>query len=136
MFLLKKLLPPSCYGVRVTCVDSYQGEENVIILLSLVRSNKKGELGFVGRDNRICVALSRAKHGMYVVGDMECLVRNSTWKGIYNKLVDGGMIGGGLDVVCGTHGNVTRVEGRGGFEVLVGGGCDQVRFFVLVVCMG
>ena len=48
-------------GVRVTVVDNFQGEENDIILLSLVRSNEDGNIGFLKIENRVCVALSRAK---------------------------------------------------------------------------
>jgi len=63
MFLLKKEISnlDSCRGVRVTVVDNYQGEENTIILLSLVRSNEQNNIGFLKTDNRICVAISRAK---------------------------------------------------------------------------
>lgn len=52
----------TCRGVRVTVVDNFQGEENDIILLSLVRSNEENKIGFLRTDNRICVALSRAKY--------------------------------------------------------------------------
>ena len=64
MFLLKKQIGmhECCKGVRVTVVDNFQGEENDIILLSLVRSNNEQKVGFVGIDNRICVSLSRAKY--------------------------------------------------------------------------
>ena len=48
-------------GVRVSTVDNFQGEENEIILLSLVRSNTDNKIGFLKMNNRICVALSRAK---------------------------------------------------------------------------
>lgn len=62
---------------KVLTVDSYQGEENDIVLLSLVRSNRSGEIGFVAVNNRACVALSRAKHGFYVFGNAEALVTKS-----------------------------------------------------------
>ena len=55
--------------VIVKSVDNYQGEENDIIILSLVRSNKEGKLGFTAIDNRICVALSRVRLGLYVFGN-------------------------------------------------------------------
>lgn len=54
---------PLLKDVRITVVDNFQGEENKIILLSLVRSNADGNVGFLKIDNRICVALSRAKEG-------------------------------------------------------------------------
>lgn len=48
--------------IQVSSVDGYQGEENQIIILSLVRSNTNGQIGFLKVVNRVCVALSRAKH--------------------------------------------------------------------------
>ena len=58
-------------GVRVTTVDNYQGEENDVIILSLVRSNQEGSVGFLGTDNRVCVALSRARNGFYAFGNFK-----------------------------------------------------------------
>ena len=52
-------------AVRVCSVDNFQGEENDIVLLSLVRSNNEHKIGFLSEENRICVSLSRAKFGMY-----------------------------------------------------------------------
>ena len=51
--------------VCLKTVDNFQGQENDIILLSLVRSNKDGNAGFLKIVNRACVALSRAKKGFY-----------------------------------------------------------------------
>ena len=51
----------------------HPGEESDIIIVSLVRSNEEQNLGFVQIENRICVTLSRAKLGMYVFGNFECL---------------------------------------------------------------
>lgn len=48
--------------ILVSSVDGYQGEENKIIILSLVRSNSNGQIGFLRVANRVCVSLSRAKH--------------------------------------------------------------------------
>lgn len=58
---------------RVVTVDSYQGEENEVILLSLVRSNDIHSIGFLNISNRVCVALSRAKRGLYLFGNAELL---------------------------------------------------------------
>ena len=60
--------------IKVVNVDNYQGEENEVILLSLVRSNDFGQIGFLKTSNRVCVALSRAKHGLYIFGNSKCLV--------------------------------------------------------------
>jgi len=75
--------------MKITVVDNYQGEENDIILLSLVRSNEKGNVGFLKTENRICVALSRAKCGLYIMGNMDNLYNSgSLWKQIKQILDD------------------------------------------------
>ena len=65
-------------NVQLKTVDSYQGEENEIIILSLVRSNMEGKIGFIGVDNRVCVALSRARRGFYILGNAQLLC-NESW---------------------------------------------------------
>jgi len=70
----------------VTSVDNYQGEENDIELLSLVRSNSQGIIGFLNTSNRICVALSRAKHAFYIIGNGDQLKGNSTWNSVIQIL--------------------------------------------------
>ena len=57
--------------VRIDTVDSYQGKENAIVILSLVRSNPKGKAGHVGIPNRCNVAVSRAQERLIVVGDAD-----------------------------------------------------------------
>jgi hypothetical protein len=64
-------------GIKIVTVDGYQGEENDIVILSLVRSNRKHQIGFLSSDNRACVALSRAKRGFYIFGNAELLARES-----------------------------------------------------------
>lgn len=54
--------------VKVGTVDSYQGKENRIIILSLVRNNPKGVEGFVSNPNRLNVAMSRAMDRLVIVG--------------------------------------------------------------------
>lgn len=75
--------------MKITVVDNYQGEESDIILLSLVRSNENGNVGFLKTENRICVALSRAKYGLYVMGNMDNLYESGDlWKQIKDTLVN------------------------------------------------
>jgi superfamily I DNA and/or RNA helicase len=49
--------------ITVVNVDNYQGEENDLVILSCVRSNSEGRIGFLEITNRVCVAMSRAKIG-------------------------------------------------------------------------
>ncbi|MFN4313401.1 MAG: AAA domain-containing protein [Chitinophagaceae bacterium] len=56
-------------SVRVSTIDSFQGQENEIILLSLVRSNDDQVIGFLKDYRRMNVAITRAKERLYVIGD-------------------------------------------------------------------
>ncbi|KAK6514969.1 NFX1-type zinc finger-containing protein 1 [Arthrobotrys conoides] len=56
-------------GLQVRTVDSYQGHEKEIVILSLVRSNQHEIIGFLGKPNRLCSATSRARFGEIIVGD-------------------------------------------------------------------
>lgn len=60
--------------VKVITVDNFQGEENDIIILSIVRSNAESNIGYLKISNRVNVALSRAKHAMYIFGNSQCLL--------------------------------------------------------------
>lgn len=54
--------------LRLATVDNFQGEESNVVIVSLVRSNHEKRCGFLRTTNRINVLLSRAKHGMYIIG--------------------------------------------------------------------
>lgn len=70
-------------GLKTPTVDSYQGEENAFVLLSLVRSNLNNKIGFLSIDNRVCVALSRAQRGFYLFGNAQLLASESkTWAAV------------------------------------------------------
>ncbi len=55
-------------SLMIDTVDGYQGKENSIIIVSLVRNNKEKNEGFLSSVNRINVALSRAKERLYIFG--------------------------------------------------------------------
>ena len=56
--------------VKIDTVDSYQGKENRIVILSIVRSSRDQRPGFLYLPNRINVAMSRAMDRLIVVGDL------------------------------------------------------------------
>jgi superfamily I DNA and/or RNA helicase len=53
----------------VDTVDGFQGREKEVVLVSLVRSNDRGEIGFLNEPRRFNVALTRARRKAVVVGD-------------------------------------------------------------------
>lgn len=68
--LLRELLrQPLAQGLDLGTVDSFQGREKEVILVDLVRSNERGELGFLQDTRRMNVALTRARRLLIVIGD-------------------------------------------------------------------
>ena len=55
--------------MRISTIDSFQGQEKEIIILSLVRSNDDGDIGFLKDYRRMNVAITRAKEQLFVIGD-------------------------------------------------------------------
>lgn len=97
---------------KVVTVDSYQGEENAVVLLSLVRSNQNNNIGFLSAANRVCVALSRAQRGFYIFGNARMLCKASL---LWFKVVDAmrqhpRRIGFFLPLTCETHVKKTMVD--------------------------
>ncbi|XP_053570366.1 NFX1-type zinc finger-containing protein 1 isoform X2 [Bombina bombina] len=122
---LQEIMPKSTFnGVRVCVVDKYQGEENEIIILSLVRSNLEGNVGFLKIPNRVCVALSRAKKGLFCIGNMQLLSKVPLWSKINEMLKANGQIGKELKLQCQNHpNNVCYVSKSEDFENVPEGGC-------------
>ncbi|EFX72466.1 hypothetical protein DAPPUDRAFT_254429 [Daphnia pulex] len=56
--------------VRMTFVDNFQVEKNDVIILSLVRNNKRNLVSFLRIDNRDFVALSHARNDLYILGNI------------------------------------------------------------------
>ncbi|KAK0443129.1 uncharacterized protein EV420DRAFT_1067387 [Desarmillaria tabescens] len=93
--------------VRLGTVDIFQGEEAKIVIVSLVRNSGSFDsdesIGFLKSANRINVALSRAQHGLYVLGNASNLRQNPTWKTIIDEMEQRDQIGFGFPVICPRH---------------------------------
>ena len=105
LLLMKKMmLRDEFNGIRLTTVDNFQGEENDIILLSVVRSNGHGSVGFLSTENRVCVALSRARHGMFCIGNFEMLRSNAAiWGRVIGDMEEKKKLGNHLTICCDRH---------------------------------
>ncbi|EPS35125.1 hypothetical protein H072_11452 [Dactylellina haptotyla CBS 200.50] len=91
--------------IRIATVDNFQGEEASVVIISLVRSNDKNNCGFLKTPNRINVLLSRAKHGMYIIGNATTSVHVPMWKEVISLLEDSQNIGPKLQLSCPRHPN-------------------------------
>ena len=116
-------------------MDNFQGEENDIIVLSLVRSQdfatkEKREMrrliGFLAIDNRICVSLSRAKKGFFCIGNLTLMrAANDLWSEILNDMEQRGSVGNALPLACQNHPRtITNVSNATDFNKAPNGGCS------------
>lgn len=64
-------------GLEIGTVDGLQGREKEAVVLSLVRSNERGEVGFLAELRRLNVALTRARRHLCVVGDSATLAQHA-----------------------------------------------------------
>ena len=110
----QKLRREGGHRPAVETVDSYQGEENAIILLSLVRSNRSNKIGFLANENRACVALSRAQRGFYIFGNAPTLCKSSMlWWYVVQKMAEKPCrVGFHLPLTCTNHRNTTFLQGE------------------------
>ncbi|MCU0445466.1 MAG: AAA domain-containing protein [Microscillaceae bacterium] len=62
--------------ININSIDGFQGQEREVIYISLVRSNDKGQIGFLSDTRRMNVALTRARKKLVVIGDSATLGQN------------------------------------------------------------
>lgn len=68
-------------GLRISTIDSFQGQEKENIILSLVRSNDEGVIGFLKDYRRMNVAITRAKERLIVIGDSSTIGADKFYSG-------------------------------------------------------
>ncbi|KAI5818042.1 hypothetical protein BZA77DRAFT_244218, partial [Pyronema omphalodes] len=89
--------------VRLATVDNFQGEEAKIIIISFVRSNERRKIGFLKTKNRANVLLSRAKHGMYIIGNAQTAMNSEIWSEVCGILQQRNALGKKLYLTCPRH---------------------------------
>ncbi|KAF2639194.1 hypothetical protein P280DRAFT_527699 [Massarina eburnea CBS 473.64] len=96
-------------ALRLATIDNFQGEEAKVIIVSLVRSNRKNNPGFLKTPNRINVLLSRAQHGMYIFGNTSTMDSVPMWHDVMRVLRHNDNIGDALELCCPRHQHMTIV---------------------------
>ena len=132
-FLLQDLLKMESEDLKINIatIDKYQGEENEIVILSVVRGNEENYIGHCCVDNRVCVAFSRARNGFFVIGNMERLriaskkTKSNRWNKILDRFREDNCLGTALPLCCERHDkNITNVANGEDFAKVRDGGCS------------
>lgn len=87
----------------IATVDNFQGEEAKVVIVSLVRSNKENNVGFLRTTNRINVLLSRAQHGLYLIGNSDTYSSVVMWKHVLGMLRETNSVGNSFALCCPRH---------------------------------
>ncbi|KAI9451304.1 hypothetical protein BJY52DRAFT_119999 [Lactarius psammicola] len=100
--------------IRIGTVDTFQGQEAKIVIISLVRNSGTFEegnasIGFLKSPNRINVALSRAKHGLYILGNASNLRKNETWRTVLDEMEKEDQLGYAFPIICPRHPNTRHL---------------------------
>ncbi|GEQ71862.1 hypothetical protein JCM33374_g5548 [Metschnikowia sp. JCM 33374] len=79
--------------IMIASIDAFQGREKDFLIMSCVRSNKQNKIGFLSDARRMNVALTRAKYGLILIGDVDCLKNSDNlWKEYIDSLEQAGSI--------------------------------------------
>ncbi|KAK4445672.1 NFX1-type zinc finger-containing protein 1 [Podospora aff. communis PSN243] len=92
-------------SLRLATVDNFQGEEAQVVIVSLARSNPSRKVGFLRTKNRINVLLSRAQHGLYLIGNKDTYTNVPMWATVRNKLEAVGAVSTAFNLCCPRHTN-------------------------------
>jgi len=82
----KEWTKPYRHLISVNTVDGFQGQERDIILISLVRSNDEGQIGFLRDLRRMNVAITRARMKLIILGDASTMTRHPFYKKLYEYI--------------------------------------------------
>ena len=77
---------PYRHLITVNTVDGFQGQERDIILISLVRANDEGQIGFLRDLRRMNVAMTRARMKLIILGDAPTMTRHPFYKRLYEYI--------------------------------------------------
>jgi hypothetical protein len=91
------------HTIRAATVDRFQGDEADVVIVSLVRSNPQQKCGFLQTSNRINVLLSRARHGMFLLGNASTYGNVPMWRRVQGLLREEGNLGPALELQCPRH---------------------------------
>ncbi|XP_033743821.1 DNA-binding protein SMUBP-2-like [Pecten maximus] len=90
--LLRLRIWPKFPDVEIKSVDGFQGREKEAVIITLVRSNRRGEVGFLSEKRRINVAVTRARRHLAVICDSETVSHDEFLKSLVDYLSSHGEV--------------------------------------------
>jgi ATP-dependent RNA/DNA helicase IGHMBP2 len=79
------------FSFRIQSIDSFQGQESDVVLISLVRSNDKSDIGFLRDYRRMNVAMTRARYKLIMLGDSATLSADPFYDALISWCMEQGM---------------------------------------------
>ena len=83
MMMKKEFFKPYRHLISINTVDGFQGQERDIILISLVRANGEGQIGFLRDLRRMNVAITRARMKLIILGDSSTLSHHPFYRHLH-----------------------------------------------------
>jgi predicted DNA helicase len=83
LLMKREFFKPFRRQISVNTVDGFQGQERDIIVLSMVRSNDEGQIGFLRDLRRMNVAITRARMKVIILGDVPTLTRHPFYRQLW-----------------------------------------------------
>lgn len=106
-------LPNNAYAaqcVKIATIDSLQGKERRVVIVSLTRSNRMKKIGFQKDSRRINVATSRSQHCLIVIGDSSTMQTSQMVQSLWRACADN-TIGTRLDYYIPPHNRLDKTRG-------------------------
>lgn len=87
-----KFLKPILPSITVNTVDGFQGQERDVILISMVRGNDEGRIGFLNDLRRMNVAITRSRMKLIILGDTATLSKTKFYRQLINHITERGLM--------------------------------------------
>jgi superfamily I DNA and/or RNA helicase len=86
LLMKREFYKPFRRAISVNTVDGFQGQERDIIVISLVRSNDDGQIGFLRDLRRMNVAITRARMKLIILGDKNTMTRHPFYRQLWQYI--------------------------------------------------
>jgi hypothetical protein len=88
LLMKREFFKPFRHSISVNTVDGFQGQERDVIVISLVRANDDGQIGFLRDLRRMNVAITRARMKLIILGDAPTMTRHPFYRKLYQHILN------------------------------------------------